>query len=225
MFKQLPSGKDYKADHTVQATTVDAGSALFTVGTHKTAGTNGETSVWVLTENDAGDTFTDHNLVAFGPSGQNETMVTDPWYPGSFGVGDTIELRLEPAPVTLNGTNMDCAYLMTNTEAMLGYDGSVASGGTNTFIWEGKVTMTGDLNIDDCNIVMRNVFKVSSDATNSPKLTISNGGSLTLEAISTSTGTLKASSSTYPLDLDIDGGSLILDGGSIYDVDGGINLD
>ena len=152
-------------------------------------------------------------------------MVTDPWYPGSFGVGDTIELRLEPAPVTLNGTNMDCAYLMTNTEAMLGYDGSVASGGTNTFIWEGKVTMTGDLNIDDCNIVMRNVFKVSSDATNSPKLTISNGGSLTLEAISTSTGTLKASSSTYPLDLDIDGGSLILDGGSIYDVDGGIDLD
>ena len=81
--------------------------------------------------------------------------------------------------------------------------------------WEGKVTMTGDLNVDDCNIVMRNVFKVSSDATNSPKLTISTGGSLTFEAISTSTGTLKASSSTYPLDLDIDGGSLILDGRKI----------
>ena len=92
----LPSGvKDYKADHTVQATTVDAGSVLFTVGTHKT-GTSplGETSVWVLTENDAGDTYTNHNLVAFGPSGQNETMTTDPWYPGSFEAGDTIELRL-----------------------------------------------------------------------------------------------------------------------------------
>jgi hypothetical protein len=152
-------------------------------------------------------------------------MTTDSWYSGSFGAGDTIELRLEPAPVTLNGTNMDCAYLMTNTEAMLGYDGSVSSGGTNTFTWEGKVTMTGDLNIDDCNIVMRNVFKVSSDATNSPKLTISNGGSLMLEQISTSTGTLAASSSTYPLDLDIDGGSLMLDGGIIRDVAGGINLD
>ena len=36
VFKLLPSGvKDYKADHTVQATTVDAGSVLFTVGTHK----------------------------------------------------------------------------------------------------------------------------------------------------------------------------------------------
>ena len=225
VYKLLPDGTfDYKADHTVQATTVDAGSALLTVGSHKTD-TNGQANVWVLSGNDAGDTYDDHNLVAFGPSGQNETMVTDPWYPGSFGVGDSIELRLEPAPVTLNGTNMDCAYLMTNTEAMLGYDGTVASGGTNTFTWEGKVTMTGDLNIDDCNIVMRNVFKVSSDATNSPKLTISNGGSLTLEHIATSTGTLKASSSVYPLDLDIDGGSLTLDGGKIYDVAGGINLD
>ena len=89
-------------------------------------------------------------------------------------------LRLEPTPVTLNGTNMDCAYLMTNPEAALGYTGSIASGGTNTFIWQGKVTMTGDLNIDDCNVVMRNVFSVSSDASEQPKLTISTGGSLTL---------------------------------------------
>ena len=36
---------------------------------------------------------------------------------------------------------MDCAYLLTNPEAALGYDGAMA-GGTNTFIWEGKVTMT-----------------------------------------------------------------------------------
>ena len=113
-------------------------------------------SVWVLSENDAGDTYSNHNLVAFGPSGQNETMYTDAWYPtGGFGVGDSIELRLEPTPVTLNGSNMDCAYLMTNPEAALGYDGTVVSGGTNTFTWEGKVTMTGNLNIDDCNVVMR----------------------------------------------------------------------
>jgi len=225
VFKLLGDGtKDYKEGHTVQATTVDAGAALFTVGTHKTDA-NGEASAWVLSGNDAGDSYTDHNLAAWGPSGQNETMTTDSWYPGSFGVGDSIELRLEPAPVSLNGTNMDCAYLLTNTEAALGYDGTVASGGTNTFTWEGKVTMTGDLNIDDCNVVMRNVFRVASDATNSPKLTISNGGSLTLESTSTDTGTLKASSSTYPLDLDMDGGNLIVNDGVIRDVAGGINLD
>ena len=217
VFKLLPSGKDYKEGHTVQATAVDAGSPMFMVGTHKTDA-NGEASVWVLTANDAGDTYSDHNLVAFGPSGQNETMVTDSWYPGSFEVGDTIELRLEPAPVTLNGTNMDCAYLLTNPDAVLGYDGSIASGGTNTYTWEGKVTMTGDLNVDDCNIVMRSVFRVASDATNSPKLTISDGGSLTFESTATDTGTLKASSSTYPLLLDIDGGNLAVDGLSLIHI-------
>ena len=224
VFKLLPSGKDYKEGHTVQATVVDAGAALFAVGSHKTDA-NGEASAWVLSGNDAGDSYTDHNLAAWGPSGQNETMTTDSWYPGSFGVGDSIELRLEPAPVSLNGTNMDCAYLLTNPDAILGYDGSIASGGTNTFTWEGKVTMTGDLNIDDCNIIMRSVFRVSSDATNSPKLTISTGGTLTLESISTSTGTLKATSSTYPLDLDIDGGALFVDNAVIRDVSGGIVLD
>ena len=53
--------------------------------------------------------------------------------------------------------------------------------------------MTGDLNIDDYGVVMRNVFSVASDAVNSPKLTISTGGKLVLEAITGSTGTLKAS--------------------------------
>ena len=225
-YKALGGGvKEYKEGHTVQATVVDAGSALFTIGTHKTD-SNGEATVWVVTENDAGDTYTNHNLVAYGAAGQNETLVTDPWYPGSFGVGDSIELRLEPAPVSLNGTNMDCDYLRNNnTEAALGYDGTLASGGTNTFTWEGKVTMIGDLNIDDCNVIMKTVFRVASDATISPKLTISSGGSLVFGTTSTSVGTLKASTSSYPLDLDIAGGILALDGGRIMDVSGGINLD
>jgi len=224
-FKLLGDGtKEYKEGHTVQATLVDGGASLFTVGTHKTD-SNGETSVWVLSENDAGDSFTDHNLAAWGPAGQNETLTTNLWYPGSFGVGDSIELRLEPAPVALNGTNMDCAYLLTNVEAAFGYDGTVVSGGTNTFTWAGKVTMTDNLNIDDCNIVMQNVFAVASDATNSPTLTISSGGSLMLQSTGTDTGTLKAFSSNYPFELDMDGGDIILDGGVIRDVDGGINLD
>jgi flagellin-like protein len=226
-YKSLGAGvKEYKEGHTVQATAVDAGAILFPyIGTHKTDA-NGEASVWVLTQNDLGDTYTNHNLVAYGPSGQNETLVTDSWYPGSFEVGDSIELRLEPAPVSLNGTNMDCDYLKNNNPAAaLGYDGTIASGGTNTFTWEGKVTMVGDLNIDDCNVVMKSVFRVQSDATISPKLTISSGGSLTFSTTSTDVGTLKATSSAYPLDLDIAGGTLALDGGKIFDVKGGIVLD
>ena len=227
VFKLIPpSTQEWKEDHTIQATVVDAGSPLFIVGSHKTD-VNGHADVWVLTGNDAGDTYTDHNLAAWGAAGQNETLTTDAWYPGSFGVGDDIDLRLEPAPVSLNGTNMDCNYLRNlppTHAARQGYDGPLPSG-TNTFTWEGKVTQTGDLNIDDCNIVMRSVWRVSSDAVNSPKLTISNGGTLTLEAIVGSTGTLKATSSVYPLDLDMDGGTLTLDGGVISNVAGGINLD
>ena len=220
VFKLLGNGaKSYRSGHTVQATVVDAGSGLFTVGTHKTDST-GTASAWVISGDDSGNSYTDHNLAAWGPSGQNETLVADAWYPGSFGVGDTIELRLEPAPVALNGTNMDCSYLSTHPEAMLGYDSA-----SNTYTWEGKVTMSGDMNIDSCTIIMRSVFRVASDATNSPTLTISNGGSLTLESISTSTGTLKAVSATYPLNLDMDGGSLIVDNGVISNVAGGINLD
>ena len=224
VYKSLGSGvKEYKEGHTVQATGVDSGASLFgVIGTHKTD-SNGEASAWVLSGNDDGDSFTDHNLRAYGPSGQNETMTTDAWYPGSFGIGDTIELRLMPAPVSLNGTNMDCAYLEQNSEAVLGM--ATDANGYKTFTWEGKVTMTGNLTIDSCAIVMRNVFTVGSDATNNPILTISTGGSLLLEATSTDTGTLKAISDTYPLNLDMDGGELSLDGGVIRDVAGGINLD
>jgi len=223
-YKLVGTTKEFKEGHTVQATLVDAGAALFTIGKHKTD-VNGETSVWVITENDAGDSFTDHNLQAWGPVGQNETLTTDAWYPGSFGVGDTIELRLEPAPVDLNGTNMDCAFLRLHQEAAFGYDGTVISGGTNTFTWAGKVTMSDNLNIDDCNIVIQNTFAVISDATNSPTLTIGAGGTLMMQSITESTGTLSAFSSNYPLDLDMDGGALTLDGGVIRDVKGGINLD
>nr|MCS5536850.1 hypothetical protein [Candidatus Poseidoniaceae archaeon] len=206
VYKLLGSGtKSYRSGHTVQATVVDGGAGLFTVGSHKTDST-GTADTWVITSDDSGNSYTDHNLAAWGPSGQNETLVTDAWYPGSFGVGDTIELRLEPAPVALNGTNMDCSYLLTHPEAQLGYDSA-----TNVYIWEGKVTMSGDLNLDSCTVIMRSVWRVASDATNSPTLTISAGGSLTLESISTSTGTLKAVSASYPLNLDMDGGSLIVD--------------
>ena len=112
VYKLLDDGtKDWKEGHTVQATVVDGGSPLFVIGTHKTD-SNGEATIWVLTENDNGDTYDTHNLVAFGPSGQNETLSTDSWYPsGGFGLGDTIELRLEPTPVLLNGTDMDCEDL------------------------------------------------------------------------------------------------------------------
>ena len=46
-----------------------------------------------------------------------------------------------------------------------------------------------------------------------------------MEKIPTSTGAIRAASSTYPLDFDIDGGTLNLEGGTMADINGGINLD
>ena len=234
VYKLLDDGvtEDNKSAHTVQATVVDGGSPLFVIGTHKTD-SNGIASVWVLSENDDGDTYDTHNLVAFGPAGQNETLSTDSWYPtGGFGVGDSIALRLEPTPVLLNGTNMDCNDLKAIPAAAQGYDGTVVEGGTNTFTWEGKVDMTGNLNIDDCNIVMRNVWTVASDATNPLKVTLSSGGTLTLENVISSTtgltlqtGTLRAASASYPVEFDMAGGALTLDGGVMKDIKDGLLLD
>ena len=86
MYKLLGDGtKDWKEDHTVQATVVDGGSPLFSVGTHKTDA-NGETSVWVLSQNDAGDTYSDHNLVAFGPSDKRNCLHRFLVPVGGFGV-------------------------------------------------------------------------------------------------------------------------------------------
>jgi hypothetical protein len=90
----------FKSGHTVTAAVVDSStSELFEVGSHITDST-GSAVVWVITGDETGNSYEDHNLRAFGPAGQNETMVSDSWYPTSgFTIGDTIDLLLESAPV------------------------------------------------------------------------------------------------------------------------------
>ena len=69
-----------KSGHVVSASVVNsAGAELFEVGSHITDG-NGEADVWVITADSNGNTYSDHNLRAFGPAGQNETLTTDAWY-------------------------------------------------------------------------------------------------------------------------------------------------
>ena len=59
-----------KSGHVVSASVVNsAGSELFEVGSHVTDA-NGEADVWVISGDSAGNTYTDHNLRAFGPAGQ-----------------------------------------------------------------------------------------------------------------------------------------------------------
>jgi hypothetical protein len=201
-----------KSGHVVSASVVSgAGAELFEVGSHITD-SNGEATVWVITGDSAGNTYTDHNLRAFGPAGQNETLSTDTWYASDltsgFTIGSSYALLLEPAPVDFNGTNMDCAWLAAWTDADTGAGlptNGVTSSGATIYEFDGTpMTLTEDLNLNGCVIkLMGAVLNVKSTATSTPVLTLSNGGKLLVGTSSVATGALKAVSSTYPLTLDI----------------------
>ncbi len=216
----------FKSGHTVTAAVIDSSSSeLFEVGSHVTD-TAGSASVWVITGDDSGNAYADHNIRAFGPAGQNETMSSDSWYPtAGFTIGSSIDLLLEPAPVDFDQAGMDCAwmdnYVDPNNGASLPTNGTTASGHT-IFEFDGTpMTLSADLNLDGCMMILKgSSLKVKSSATSSPVLTLSNGGSVavTVSPDTGAVGAIRAFSSSYGLNIDIVSGSLILDGGTIRDV-------
>lgn len=211
----------WKSGHTVTASVVDSsGSELFEVGSHVTD-MNGAANIWVITGDSNGNTYSDHNIRAFGPAGQNETIHTDSWYPasGNFNIGSSIDLLLEPAPIDFDQAGMDCAWMAQNN-SMLMMQTTPTSG-----IYEfdsTPMTISADLTLDGCTIVLLgSVLKVKSTATSTPVLTLNNGGTLivTTSPDTGAVGSLKAISSTYGLHIDIQsGGELEVDGGTVQDV-------
>jgi len=244
--------KIYKGGHTVSASVMDSSSTqLFDVGSHitdSTPGANlGVTNVWVITGDESvGNIYQFHNIRAFGPAGQNETIwdtnfpAGDPnnessdWYPTEgFTIGSSIDLLLQPAPVDFDQAGMNCSWmdlyldaetgapLPTNgTTTHLEPDGSV-SGHTIFEFDTTSLTLSADLVLDGCQVNLKgSVMKVKSTATSSPILTLSNGGSLVVSNSpdSGAIGSLRALSTTYGLHLDILDGSLVLDNGILRDV-------
>ena len=216
-----------KSGHVVSASVVDSsGSELFEVGSHITNST-GESQVWVITGDSNGVTYSNHNLRAYGPAGQNETKTTDSWYisdlSSGFTIGSTYSLMLLPAPVDLNGTNMDCAYLAAWTDADTGAglptNGTTPAGGV-IYEFDGTpMTLSDDLTLDGCVVRLLGAsLTVKATATSTPTLTISSGGKLVIGTSTTATGALQAFTSSYPYDLDIQDGTLEIDGGTIRDV-------
>ena len=135
----------YKSGHYVSATVVDSsGSELFEVGSHITDA-NGMATVWVITGDESGNSYDDHNLRAFGAAGQNETLYTDAWYPtdGTYTVGDTIDLLLEPAPVEFDQAGMDCAWIAANVTLATTYDAAL-----NAYVFDSTpMTLSADLEL------------------------------------------------------------------------------
>ena len=218
-------------DHTVTTTLVDSGGAeLTSVGQH-TTDSNGEASVWVITELLDGTSlsntpYTQHNIRVFGANGENETVTTDSWYPtGGFSVNDTIQLRLYPAPFAFDQPNMDCSWMANNatvnTWAVSGASVPTYKRGA------GDITVSADLVLDGCVLVMEGPnLRVRSTSTNAPSITLTTdssgvAGGLTLAvnpSDNTAIGTLKAQDSTYPLTLNMTGGVLNVTGGHVRDV-------
>ena len=209
--------KVYKSGHSVRTAVVDAsGTSLFDVGTVQT-NSNGEASAWIISGNSDGDTYDDHTIYGWGAAGQNETDTSSAWYPsGGFGWGDTIELLLQPAPINFDQPNMDCTWMSNNVT----FIGAQSSAGVYVFD-SFPMTLSADLDIDGCTLVlMGSVLTVDASATNSPVLTVSNGGTLLLN-VSTDTGTkgtLKAQNSNYGVRMNFAGGTLAVAGGVVKDL-------
>ena len=146
------------------------------------------------------------------------------WYisdlSSGFTIGSTYSLMLLPAPVDLNGTNMDCAYLAAWTDADTGAglptNGTTPTGGV-IYEFDGTpMTLSEDLTLDGCVIRLLGAsLTVKATATNTPAITISNGGKLVIGTSTTAAGSLQAFTSSYPYELDIQDGTLEIDGGSI----------
>ena len=216
-----------KSGQTVTTSLVDSLNAeLFEVGSHIT-GSNGKADVWVVTGDSSGNTYSNHNLRAFGSAGQNETMVTDPWYitdlSSGFTIGTSYALELKPAPKDFNGTNMDCAWLEAwrdaDTNAPLPTNGTTSAGET-IFEFDGTpITVSEDLTLDGCEIRLFGAeMKVKSTATNSPVISITNGGKLLVGENPTSPGALQAVSPSYPMTLLVQDGVLEVSGGVVRDL-------
>ena len=220
----------FKSGHTVIAKVLTGSpQSDFGVGSHITDSA-GSANVWVITGDASGNVYSTHKLNTFGPAGQNETTPADSWYPTIAGVptytlGSTIDLLLEPAPVDFDGAAMDCAwmdnYVDPSNGAQLPTNGTTAAG-YSIFEFDGTpMTLSADLNLDGCKMVLKgSSLKVVSTTLSSPVLTLSNGGSLvvTTSPDTGAVGALLAIDDAYGLHLDIVSGSLILDGGILQDV-------
>ena len=233
------SGTDvFQADHSVTTSVHDAssGSELFAVGSGMTDST-GTATVWLLTDQltrDSGGatsvatSFTDHTIRATGGAGQNVTTPSDVWYTSNFNpqgyagdlpleVGEQIYLKLEAFPMDFQST-ADCSFFASN--------GSASSvNGYYTYTMQ-LITLTADMVLDGCKVHLDGTrMSINTSAGNAPTITLRNGGELLLSEGGGEVGHIRAVSSAYGWDMNIEnGGLLALDAAFIRDMDGGLSI-
>jgi len=227
----------FVADHAVSTTVVTSsgtcpGTAcvvtpVTSVGTTYTDG-SGNATVWLLQDRiglsggstQVTDSYTDHAINVAGGAGQNETGPADVWYttncvgPGGscalpISPGDQIYLKLEAFPQDWGGATKDCAWLATNTSSTNGY-----------YLYTMQlITLSTNLVLDGCNLHLNGTkFSVNRTSTNNPTITLKNGATLLLTEGGGEVGNIRAVSSNYGWNLDIqEGGVLTVDEGYLRD--------
>ena len=228
----------FVADHAVTTTTVStsgicpgAGCIVTTevdVGTTYTDAT-GNATAWLIqsrlalsgTTLTTYETYTDHSIAISGGAGQNETTPADAWYSATCVVngmdcsmplspGDQVYIKLEAMPQDWGGAAKDCAWLAGNTSTTNGY---------HLYTMQ-IITLSTNLVLDGCKMHLNGTkFTVNRSATNNPTITIQNGGELLLSEGGGEIGNIRAVTSTYGWEMDIQsGGKFVIDNGFIRDM-------
>jgi len=228
----------FVADHAVTTTTVSTSgtcpgatcvvSDVTSVGTSHTDST-GNATVWLLQDKlervsgstAVSDSYTDHRIAIAGGAGQNETTPADAWYSSTclinnmdcsmpLSPGDQVFIKLEAFPQDWNGATKDCTFLNTNTSVSNGY-----------YLYTMQIiTLSTDLVIDGCKLHLNGTkIMVNRTANNNPTITIQNGGEILLSEGGGEVGHMKAVTSAYGWEMEIqDGGTFVIDNGYIRDM-------
>ena len=237
-YRMMSGVPVFVADHAVTTTTVSTSgtcpgaacvvSDVTSVGTSYTDST-GNATAWLLQEKlesvtgttTVTDTYSDHRIAIAGGAGQNETSPADLWYSGTCVInsmdcsmplspGSQVYIKLEAFPQDWNGAAKDCAWLAGNTSTTNGY-----------YLYTMQIiTLSTDLVLDGCKVHFNGTkISVNRTATNSPTITIKNGGELLLTEGGGEVGNMKAVTSQYGWEMDIQsGGTFTVNNGFIRDM-------
>ena len=213
---------------TITASTLDPTTSveLFTIGSAITDSNGATDKVVVITGNHAGDVYDSHHVRASGAAGDGEAHPVLGSVPATlqdyvngvqqippvafttYNIDSQVDIRILPPPVTLDDPYMDCAWMATNGTFISRWDGFAY-----TFTGaETSLTLDGPMVIDSCDVVLNGARFFFKGSSNSPSLTISGTGSLTLDidpAVATDIAKIEGKSNADAVDIRIQSGGLL----------------
>ena len=238
VYRSGSSGNAMQANHNVATAVHDAsGAEMFTVGSSKTDA-SGAADAWIITDlyerdntgsTSSSATYTDHTIRAAGGAGQNVTTPSDPWYTAAHNpdfssdlpleVGEHVYLKLEAFPMDFGGGTKDCSFFANN-------DSASTVGGYYTYTRQ-IITLSSDMTLDGCSVHLQGTsLRINRTQASNPVITLRNGAELLISEHDGDFGNIKAQSTAYPWTMSLtDGGKLVIDAGSIRDMNGGLTVD